>query len=397
MTTRKRRVLIGVGSVFGIAVIALAIFIARFDQDKAKKYIIAGVSKATGRQLRIDGDLQLNIGWTSSLNASQIQFENAGWSKNPQMAEIGSFELQIDLWQLLTKFRLVLPTVTISQPKIILEKNAAGVANWNFRAAPEGPRKRAEFPVIEKLVVKDGTLSFDDQQTKTQIDLKVSEAEGAGFLQQPVKLRAEGTYQKLPLTITLDGGSYENLRSSKMPYPLRINLSAGKTKAIIDGNLIEPLEMKGEDVSLDVQGDDMANLFPLIRLVFPKTPPYHLKGRLKREGDVWNFANISGRVGGTDLAGDIRVDTAPKIAFMKADLVSNSLDFNDLAGFIGGNPGSAQVKTVSVQQSKQTSAEQNSDRIFPDQPYDLERLRAMDADVRLRAKKFSRSSCRLTT
>lgn len=303
MTTRKRYILIGLGSFFGIAAIALAIFIARFDQDKAKKYIITGVSKATGRQLRINGDLQLNVGWISRVSASQIEFENAGWSKHPQMAEIGSLEFQVDLWQLLTKFRLVLPTVTISQPKIILEKNAAGAANWEFRAAPTGPQKRAEFPVIEKLVVRDGTLSFENQQTKTQIDLKVSEAEGAGFLQQPVKLRVEGTYQKLPLTITMDGGSYENLRSSKMPYPLRINLSAGKLKAIIDGNLIEPLEMKGEDLSLEVQGDDMAQLYPLIRLVFPKTPPYHLKGRLKREGDVWNFANISGRVGGTDLAG----------------------------------------------------------------------------------------------
>ena len=118
------------------------------------------------------------------------------------MAEIDNFDVQIDLWQLLTKFRLVLPTLTISQPKVILEKNASGSANWEFRAAPTGPRKRTEFPVIEKLIIKDGTFSFDNQETKTQIELKVSEAEGAGFLEQPVKLRAEGTYQKLPLTMS---------------------------------------------------------------------------------------------------------------------------------------------------------------------------------------------------
>jgi uncharacterized protein involved in outer membrane biogenesis len=387
MTTRKRRALIWLGYVFGIAAIALAIFIATLDQNKAKKYISAGVSKATGRQLSINGDLKLDLGWISRVSASQIQFENAGWSKHSQMAEIGNFDVQIDLWQLLTKFRLVIPTVTISQPKIVLEKNATGLANWEFRAAPTGPQKRTGIPVIEKLIIKDGMVSFDNQETKTQIELKVSEAEGAGFLEQPVKLRAEGTYQKLPLTISLDGGSYENLRSSKTPYPLRINLGAGKLKAIIDGNLTEPLEMKGEDVSLDVQGDDMAKLYPLIRLVFPTTPPYHLKGRLKHDGDVWSFSNFSGRVGGSDLAGNIRVDTAPKRAFMKADLVSNSLDFNDLAGFIGGNPGTAPGKAASEEQKKQATAEKNSDRIFPDQPYDLERLRAMDADVRLRAKR----------
>jgi hypothetical protein len=79
----------------------------------------------------------------------------------------------------------------------------------------------------------------------------------------------------------LDGGSYENLRSPKQPYPLRIDLGAGKLKAKIDGNLTEPLAMKGEDVTLDIQGDDMAKLYPLLRLVFPSTPPYRLKGHLK--------------------------------------------------------------------------------------------------------------------
>jgi hypothetical protein len=388
MTTRKRRVLLGIGTSFGVVVVALAIFISSLDQNKIKNYISLSVSNATGRQLSINGELNFALGWVSRVSAKQIQFANADWSKQPQMAEIGAFDAQIDLWQLLTKFRLVLPSVTISQPKLILEKTADGSANWDFRAAPSGPQKRTEVPIIEKLIIKDGIVSFDNRQTKTQIELQVSEAEGAGFLQQPVKLRAKGIYQKLPLTITVDGGSYENLRSSKEPYPLRIDLGAGKLKAKIDGNLTEPLAMKGEDVTLDIQGDDMAKLYPLLRLVFPSTPPYRLKGHLKHEGENWSLENFTGRVGDSDLSGSIRVDTAPERPFMKADLVSNALDFDDLAGFIGGNPGAAPDKAGSEEQKQRAAAEQTSDRIFPDQRYNLERLRTMDADVRLRAKKI---------
>jgi AsmA family protein len=392
MTKRRHRALIWVGSIFGIVAIALAVFIATLDQNKAKKYISAGVSKVTGRQLSINGDLKLDLGWISRLSASEIQFQNASWSKHPQMAEVGLFDVEIDLWQLIRHFRVVLPTVTISQPKVVLEKNAEGSANWEFRAAPAVtepvPENRGDFPVIEKLIIKDGMLRFDNQESKTEIELKVTEAEGAGFLEAPVKLKAEGTYQKLPLTLSVDGGSYQNLRSSKEPYPLKVNLGAGKLKARIDGNLTEPLAMKGEDVTLDIQGDDMANLYPLIHLVFPSTPPYRLKGHLKHDGKVWSFANFSGRVGDSDLSGNIRVDTAPKRPFMKADLVSNLLDFDDLAGFIGGKPGTAPGETASEEQKKQAAAEKDGDRIFPDQRYDLERLRAMDADVRLRAKKI---------
>ncbi|MGN6720183.1 MAG: AsmA family protein, partial [Candidatus Binatia bacterium] len=229
-------------------------------------------------------------------------------------------------------------------------------------------------------------LLFDNQETKNQIKLKVTEAESAGFLETPVKLKAEGTYQSLPFTLSLDGGSYQNLKSLTEPYPLKIVFSAGKFKGSIAGNLTEPLAMKGEDVTLDVQGDDLANLYPLIRLVFPSTPPYRLKGHLKHDGEVWSFANFSGRVGDSDLSGNIRVDTAPKRPFMKADLISNRLDFDDLAGFIGGKPKKAPGETASAEQKKQ-AAEKDNERIFPDQRYDLERLRAMDADVRLRAKK----------
>jgi uncharacterized protein involved in outer membrane biogenesis len=393
MVKGTRRALIWTASIFGIVALAIVIFVAILDWNEAKPYITAAVSKATGRRLSIQGDLNVDLGWTPRLRASGIQFENAAWSKQRRMAEIGLLDVQINLWELLSKFRLVLPIVTISQAKLILEKNAEGVANWELRAAPVvtepvTPEKRTDFPVIEKLIIEDGFLLFANHQTNTQLELKLTRAEAAGFLEAPVNLKAKGFYQKLPLSLSLDGGSYENLRSSTEPYPLRINLDVGKVKAKIHGNLTEPLAMKGEDLTLDIQGDDMANLFPLIRLVFPSTPPYGLKGHLKHEGKIWSFSNFSGQVGDSDLSGTIRVDTAPKRPVMKADLVSNLLDFKDLAGFIGGKPATESGQTSSAETQEVAAPEKEGNRIFPDQRYDLERLRAMDADVRLRAKRI---------
>lgn len=149
MTTRKRNILIGCVAIFGIIIIAAAIFVATLDVNRAKKYISAGVSKATGRELIIGGDLELDFGWISRIRASQIQFQNAPWGKNPQMAEVGLLDLEVDLWQLL-KRRFVLPTLTISQLKIFLEKNPEGAPNWEFRAAP----------VVEEPIVPDSGPSF---------------------------------------------------------------------------------------------------------------------------------------------------------------------------------------------------------------------------------------------
>ncbi|HEU4346100.1 MAG TPA: AsmA family protein [Candidatus Binatia bacterium] len=385
-----RRVLIWLGAILGLLLIVAVIFIATFDWSRAKGYISATVSKATGRQLTINGHLNVDLGWITRVSAGQIQFENAPWSKNPQMVEVGLVDLELDLWQLL-KWRFVLPSVTVSQAKVRLERNAEGSSNWDFRAAPAVtepvvPEKRTEFPVIEKLILNDGTLLFTSQESNARFELVLTHAEAEGFWEGPVTFKAKGTYQKQPMTLSLQGGSYQNLTSSSEPYPLQIDLHVGKLKATLDGKLTEPLELKGEDVMLDIQGDDMANLFPLTRLVFPSTPPYRLKGHLKRERDIWAFSDFSGRVGDSDLFGNIRVDTKPKRNFMKADLVSSLLDFDDLAGFVGGKPGTAPGETASQEQKKQAVTEKGSDRIFPDQRYDLDRLTAMDADVRLRAK-----------
>ena len=392
MTKRKRHALMWIGSIFGVIIIAAVIFVATLDANRAKKYISAGVSKATGRQLNIGGNIDLDLGWTSRVRASQIQFENAPWSKRPQMVEVGLFDLEVDLWQLL-KWRFVFPTLTISQAKVVLEKNPEGSANWEFRAAPAVeepvvPEKRTEVPVIQKLVIKDSAFLFDNQQTNTQLELKLTQAEAAGFWQEPVRLKAEGTYQKQPLSLSYEGGSYQSLTNAKELYPLDLKLGVGKLKANVKGNLTEPLQMKGEDVILDIQGDDLANLFPLIRLVFPSTTPYRLKGHLKHEGKVWSFSDFSGRVGDSDLSGTIRVDTEPKRPAMKADLVSKLLDFDDLAGFIGGKPGTAAQETASEEQKKRAAAEKKDDRIFPDQRFELDRLKAMDADVRLRGNRI---------
>src|SRR4030095_5137566 len=150
-------------------------------------------------------------------------------------------------------------------------------------------------------------------------------------------------------------------------YPLQINFGMGKVKAKIDGNLTDPLAMKGEDLTLDIQGDDMANLFPLIRLVFPSTPPYRLKGHLKHAGEGWSFSNFSGRVGVSELAGPSPVDTEPKRPVIKADLVSNMLNFKDLTGFIGGTPGTGD--TASEEKQKLAAADTTNERMFIDQLY----------------------------
>src|SRR4029453_5511373 len=50
--------------------------------------------------------------------------------------------------------------------------------------------------------------------------------------------------------------------------------------------------------------------------------------------------------------------------------------------------GADKSEPASDEKQKAATAEDEADRLFPDQPFDLDRLHAMDADVRLRAKQI---------
>jgi uncharacterized protein involved in outer membrane biogenesis len=91
-------------------------------------------------------------------------------------------------------------------------------------------------------------------------------------------------------------------------------------------------------LNLNITGPNAALLAPILHVPLPRTRPYALSGDLVREGAVWRFDAFSGVVGGSDLTGSISVDVAGERPLMVADLVSERIEFVDLAPAIGLDP-----------------------------------------------------------
>ncbi len=71
--------------------------------------------------------------------------------------------------------------------------------------------------------------------------------------------------------------------------------SAGATRAHVRGTLTNPFQFRLFDLQMALSGRDMADLYPLLGLAIPSTPPYQLDGRLQRENDVWRYLDFKGR------------------------------------------------------------------------------------------------------
>lgn len=347
---------------------------------------------ATGRKTHL-GDISVHWGSIAHVTLTDVNLSNSDWGKAPHMFEANLIDFDIHLWPLLWG-RIDIPQIRIKQPKIALEQNAKGQSNWSFKESPVAasavntvtPTERTEAPTIGRILIDDGTISYIDQARHLSLQGKINIASGAAAEAQQVRLAMKGTIQDKPLTLAFTGGSVLMLRNSTAPYPVDLKMTYADTKLTVAGRIADPFKFEGADVKLQLSGPDMAEVFPLLGIPAPPTPPYRLAGNLERTGAVWKVTHLDGTVGKSDLEGSISIDGHAKKSALKADLTSNNLNFDDLGPLVGVPPSTKSGDAASAQQQQQKQNLDQKQNLLPDQPMHVEMLQKMDMDVSLDAK-----------
>jgi uncharacterized protein involved in outer membrane biogenesis len=374
----------------GVLAIAIAVLVAIWDWNWFKRPLERYVESRTGRSFHIDGDLDVDLGRTSIVSADGIRFGNAAWAKEPRMAAADRVEAGIRVWPLFRR-DVIVPDIHLSAPHLRLEKGPKGAGNWNFLPESEGPSKwDLRFG---RLWIDDGRLQFLDPAKKTDIDVDVdSLAPDKPDSAPPIAVKGDGHWKGNRFTLRGRAESPLDLRDTGSPYRIDAHAQAGATKAHARGTLVDPLRMRDFDLKLALSGKNLEDLYPLLGLALPPTPPYSLDGRLTRDVDgkrtTWHYDRFDGKVGDSDLAGSASVTTGGARPYLRGDLVSRKLDFDDLAGFVGGAPDTGGGESTNPELAALAAQRAASPKLLPDTPYNLEKLRAMDADVRLRAARI---------
>ena len=369
----------------GVLAILIAILIAIWDWNWFKGPVERQVEARTGRSFDIGGNLDVDLGWTPVVSAEKVRFGNASWSRDAVMASAERAELAIALWPLL-RGQVLLPMIRLDHPRVLLETNPkGGVGNWVF--GDQTGESKVQFRRVD---IQRGLLRYLDRPARTDIRVGVSSQRAKSREHSaPVAVVGGGLWEGNAFQMQGTAASPLLLRDRDAPYRVDVRASAGATRAHARGTLLDPLRLRGFDLQMMLAGRDMADLYPLLGLAIPSTPPYSLDGRFSREGEVWHYRDFDGRIGDSDMHGDASVDTSGERLYLRADLRSRRLDFDDLAGFVGGAPQTGKGETANAEQEREAASQQASGRMLPDTPYELEKLRAMDADVRLRATRIN--------
>ena len=369
-------------------VLLAVLFIAIFGWNWLRAPIERMTLEKTGRELVIGGDLVVKFGWPlPRLHAGPVKFANPAWAKEKHMVAADAVEIAIDLPQLLLR-NIVLPEVRLVRPVVFLQQGSGGRKNWLLDLNQQDEQARIR---IDRLMLDHGRLGYDDAAQKTSIRSELSTSDtqptGAG-----VNFTAQGQYKGMPLKARGSGGPVLGLRDELTPYPLKADLTVGHTGVKIDGTITSLLKFSAMDMRLALRGQSLAQLFPLLGIVFPETRPYTTDGHLVHSGPTWRYEKFAGRIGDSDIAGTFQVDTGGKRPALKADLVSRLLDIADLGPLIGAKPGSVEAAKRAAAPPTQTAAPTPAQaRVLPDLPFDTERWGSVDAEVTLKASTIRRA------
>ena len=364
---------------------ALVVLVLLFDWNWLKGPLERLVEARTGRTFKIDGDLDVDTGRVISIRMNKPRFGNAAWSREPTMASADRAQVDFELWPLISRRQARIPWIRLSAPKVLLETGPKGAGNWVF-----GDQSGGSTIQFRRIWIDDGRLSFFNAAKKTDIDISVNSAKAdAVDTVPPINIIGKGRWNGNAFRLSGRAESPLALGDSTEPYRIDLRASAGPTMAHARGTLTDPFKLRDFDLRLTLAGQNLEDLFPLIGVATPATPPYRFDGRLTRKDKTWHYDNFNGAVGDSDLGGSAAVIVGRERPLLVANLVSKRLDFDDLAGFIGAPPQANGNEATNPELKARATALAANPRVLPHTPYNLTRLRSMDADVRLKAHRIN--------
>jgi uncharacterized protein involved in outer membrane biogenesis len=369
-----------------VLLVAIILLILFWNWDWFLPLVDARASAAMGRRVTAD-HLHVRLGRTTTVVLDGVTVANpANFPQSKPFGHIDHLTVAANVMDYFHNGGIVLPLVTLDHPDFAATALADGRNNFTITGSPRSkPIKPSPPPQIGDLRITDGVAHVVDPKFRSDFTLTIATREATTQEHAAIIVDARGTYAGQPITGRFIGGALLNLRNAANPYPIDLVLENGPSRVAMDGTVRNPLNFAGANVRLKFSGPDLHDLFPLTGIPFPHTPPYSLAGNVDYARPDVRLTNIVGRVGSSDLNGDISENPGlsgkPDVTM---NLWSHRVDLADLGGFIGATPGKETTPGETPHQKAIIAAADKKKTLFPDKPINLPQLRAANIHLTYR-------------
>ena len=253
-----------IGLFLGVVVLAAVMY---FDPNDHKDRIIAKVEEETGRQLKLEGDINLSYYPWLGLEVSGVTLGNAEGFGDAPFIHADVVALRIKTMPLLNK-QYELDTLKLHGVEINLAKNKEGVSNWDDLVHEEKDDSKKQEPIKLAAVIlggvdiKDTRFTWDDQSTDQKIRIsKMNMSTGELIFGEPIDikmdLKAESSQPAIKAKIKMQGTASYDLDAETYAFdPIGVtakltgkNIPGGKTK--LKFNTGVAFNLKEDTASID--------------------------------------------------------------------------------------------------------------------------------------------------
>ena len=337
-----KKLLIGLVALVVLLFAAILIAPSFIDWNAQKQQITAAVRDATGRDLKIRGDIDITVLPSPALRVEDVRFANVAGATSPDMVQLKEARVSVAFGPLF-EGRLA-AVVTLVRPIIHLEKLADGSASWDFAAAESSPASGSSAAGDESLSQKlpldlkldsfrivNGSVSYLDAQSGTVERIeKLNSDISFDSLDGPFRLEGNASLRGIPVTVKASTG----ILKSATPLPVSVELSTpgGDTTARVRGKLSQPDAEAWFDGDLNVESKNTAALIGSIADVsMPAVvaQPFSLEAQLAASKASIGLTSMAMQLGDARAVGDVKaaLDDVPRIS---AEIRTNNLNLDAL-------------------------------------------------------------------
>jgi uncharacterized protein involved in outer membrane biogenesis len=287
--------------------VAAYVFLNHYDYSRLKPRITRVVKDATGRQLNLGGEIDLEIGLSPSLVVTDVTFANAAWGSQPQMIKVEKLLLQVRLLPLL--FRDVeLLNIGLVGVDVLLETDAGGQGNWDiFAADPSGKNAGAFKPTeidLDKIHIENLDLTFRRHRTGAETRLTLASLNVARQeANDALDLNLQAEYNGQPVELRGEVGLIRCLFANER-FPLKLSGKYSNTAVKFDGAVDDVLDLQGIDLRAHASGTNLVSLGRAVGVKLPETSAFNVTGHLKGSKEALALEDLRANLSGSaaDLA-----------------------------------------------------------------------------------------------
>ncbi|MFZ6820285.1 AsmA family protein [Undibacterium sp. Ji22W] len=422
----KTKVLLSVFAVLIALPMIAIVFMSTFDWNRLKPKVNAVMTEALGRPFQIQGELRLqwvkadlnstlnknlpDLNWLrwipwprftatdihiddpvsfqrpqiDLVGASNQTERNGGSTNSPpivtgfqkETASIQEVSFSLSPWSLLHK-EISIPVLSLNAPEIHLLRNANGANNWALNKSGGASLWRLD---LQQIALSEGIVYLRD--AIKHIDVKIILKEDRNDPDYYFAWKLNGELNAESLIGEGHAGAVLAMNDPSRPFPIQGYLRQDQTTIALRGSLTRPTDLMAVHMRLAVSALSMAKLYGLSGIFLPETPPFstegELSGDLEKDGGKWTYHDFRGKVGASDIAGDLQFDLKSPRPLLSGAITSKLLVFSDLAPIIG-------LDSRSSKQTRGLAIVQPSNKILPIETFKTDRWKSIDADVKFSA------------